>query len=219
MEDIPNKIQSNMTRVERYAFPPDAVRELVYNALIHSDWSRGIPVQIKVLPNTLFISNVAVLPRNLTVEKLLGMHRSKSYNSLIAEAFYRAGYIESWGRGIDKVRRACEANGNPMAHFELDDSGVSARVDLPDWWEMDSPATTDDAMHSDFKSDLEGAIVELISQNPRITMSALTEALGVARRLRKARRDLQLWLSVRRLVRGPNCSLRGCMPYEMLMAG
>ena len=126
-----------MTRVERYAFHPDSVRELVYNALIHSNWARGIPIQIKVMPDRLYISNVAVPPRDLTVEKLLGEHRSEPYNPLIAKTFYRAGLIESWGRGIDKVRRGCEANGNPMATFMLEDSGLMVRLDLPDWWPED----------------------------------------------------------------------------------
>ena len=123
-----------ITRVERYAFPREAVRELLCNALIHSNWARGIPIQIKVLPDRLYVSNVAVLPRDLTVEKLLGPHRSEPYNPLIADTFYRAGYIESWGRGIEKIRQACEANGNPMVEFELDDSGVMACLGVPDWW-------------------------------------------------------------------------------------
>lgn len=126
-----------MTRVERYPFHPDAVRELVYNALIHTNWARGIPIQIKVMPNRLYISNVAVPPRDLTVEKLLGEHRSEPYNPLVAKTFYRAGYIESWGRGIDKVRRGCEENGNPMATFMLEESGMMVRLDLPDWWPDD----------------------------------------------------------------------------------
>ena len=101
-----------MTRVEKYAFPPDAVREIVYNALVHSDWSRGIPLQVKVYADKMFVSNVAVLPRDLTEEKLLGPHRSEPYNPRLAQVFYRAGYIESWGRGVDKIRDACKKNGD-----------------------------------------------------------------------------------------------------------
>lgn len=148
-----------ITRVERYAFPREAVRELLCNALIHSNWARGIPIQIKVLPDRLYVSNVAVLPRDLTVEKLLGPHRSKPYNPLIADAFYRAGYIESWGRGIEKIRQACEANGNPMVEFELDDSGVMACLGVPDWWmapDHSNPGAHQNFAEPDHKSDYIG---------------------------------------------------------------
>jgi len=36
----------------------------------------------------------------------MGKHPSKPFNPLLANAFFRAGYIESWGRGIEKILRA-----------------------------------------------------------------------------------------------------------------
>lgn len=36
-----------------------------------------------------------------------GKHPSSPYNPLLAGAFFRAGYIESWGRGIEKIRKEC----------------------------------------------------------------------------------------------------------------
>ena len=35
-----------MTRIETYPFPKEAVREAVYNALVHSCRVTGIPIQI-----------------------------------------------------------------------------------------------------------------------------------------------------------------------------
>ena len=38
-------------------------------------------------------------------------HSSRPYNPDIANAFFRIGYIESWGRGMDKMKSQCiEAN-------------------------------------------------------------------------------------------------------------
>ena len=34
---------------------------------------------------------------------------SSPYNPLLANAFFLSGYIESWGRGIEKIAQECEA--------------------------------------------------------------------------------------------------------------
>lgn len=38
-------------------------------------------------------------------------HSSKPFNPDIARVFYRAGYIESWGRGIEKICDSCKMLG------------------------------------------------------------------------------------------------------------
>lgn len=37
----------------------------------------------------------------------------------LAGTFYRAGYIEAWGRGIQKICEACEELGKPMSEYIL----------------------------------------------------------------------------------------------------
>ncbi len=54
--------------------------------------------------------NEGQLPENWTVEKLTQKHPSKPYNPDIANTFFRAGYIESWGRGTIKIINACKAH-------------------------------------------------------------------------------------------------------------
>lgn len=43
------------------------------------------------------------MPNNWDIDKLLSSHRSEPHNPDIANAFFKAGYIESWGRGIDTI--------------------------------------------------------------------------------------------------------------------
>ena len=96
------------TRVETYPFARDAIREAVFNALIHCNWADNVPIQIRIEDDVMYISNCSMLPFGWTAETLLGSHTSKPYNPDIARVFYRAGYIESWGRGIQKIRDACK---------------------------------------------------------------------------------------------------------------
>ena len=96
------------TRVEIYPFARDSVREAVYNALIHCNWADNNPIQIRIEDDAMYISNSSLLPFGWTAQTLLETHSSKPFNPDIARVFYRAGYIESWGRGIQKICDACK---------------------------------------------------------------------------------------------------------------
>jgi len=98
------------SREETFTFPEEAVREALYNAIAHKDYSSGIPIQISVYPNKMIFWNEGQLPDNWTVEKLTQKHPSKPYNPDVANTFFRAGYIESWGRGTIKIINACKAH-------------------------------------------------------------------------------------------------------------
>jgi len=43
----------------------------------------------------------------------MGKHSSQPANPDIARTLFLAGLIESWGRGIDLIRRACIVEGTP----------------------------------------------------------------------------------------------------------
>jgi ATP-dependent DNA helicase RecG len=57
--------------------------------------------------------NEGRLPEDWTVEKLLSKHSSRPYNPDIAYAFFRSGYVEAWGRGIEKMTELCSGAGLP----------------------------------------------------------------------------------------------------------
>ena len=96
-----------LQRRETFLFPDAALREALLNAVVHKDYSSGIPIQISVYDDRIVLWNPGGLPENWTLERLLGKHPSSPFNPLLANAFFRAGYIESWGRGIEKIERAC----------------------------------------------------------------------------------------------------------------
>ena len=59
----------------------------------------------------IIISNRCILPEGWTAETLMQPHDSIPYNPDIANVFYRAGYIETWGQGIQKICDECTALG------------------------------------------------------------------------------------------------------------
>jgi ATP-dependent DNA helicase RecG len=114
-----------INRVETYEYPKDAVREALLNAIAHKDYSGGVPIQISVYTDKIIIWNEGQLPENWTVKNLLEKHASRPYNPDIANALFRSGYIESWGRGTLKIIRECKQAGIPEPVFSYDSSDIS----------------------------------------------------------------------------------------------
>jgi len=112
-----------LNRVETYEYPKEAIREALLNAIAHKDYSGGVPIQISVYKDNLMIWNEGHLPDDWTIETLLGKHASKPFNPDIANALFRSGYIESWGRGISKMTEQCHNFGLPAPLFFFKSSG------------------------------------------------------------------------------------------------
>ena len=93
----------DIVRVERFPVPREALREAVLNAVVHRDYMVPAPIQIRVYDDRLVLVNPAVLPEGWTQESLLAPHYSQPFNPDIANTFFRAGEIEAWGRGIERI--------------------------------------------------------------------------------------------------------------------
>ena len=106
-------------RVEKFPFPKEGLRELIFNALVHKDYSSGIPIQISVYADRLYVANVGSLPESWTVETLMKKHVSRPANPTVAGCVYLTGKIETWGRGIEKVMLECRKHGCPQPHYTV----------------------------------------------------------------------------------------------------
>ncbi len=167
----------NLTRVETYPFPKDAVREALYNALVHSRWSAGIPIQIRIEDDAMYISNECVFPSDWTMESLLQRHQSRPYNPKIARAFFRAGYIESWGRGIQKIFEVCNEYGTLQPEYVVHSEDIMIKlvaVSISDKHvlKLDSKAEN---------TALKMKIVEYLQNQPTATQKELQEAFNETR--------------------------------------
>ena len=113
-----------LQRIDEYPVAYTALREVILNAVIHKDYAVPYPTQISVYNDKLMIWNAGVLPEDWTTETLLGKHTSEPYNPLVAKVFYRAGDIETWGRGMEKVIDACKENDFPSPVAYTQGSGL-----------------------------------------------------------------------------------------------
>ncbi len=131
-------------RIETYEYPKDAIREALLNAISHKDYSSGFPIQISVYKDKLMIWNSGQLPENWTTKNLMEKHPSQPYNPDIANAFFRSGYIESWGRGTIKIIEKCIEAGlpSPLYSYEGSDFWVEFKKDIYHKEYLQSPSAS-----------------------------------------------------------------------------
>jgi len=120
-----------LQRFETFPVPEAALREAVLNAIIHKDYSSGTPIQISVYPDKLMLWNPGELPLDWTVAKLKGKHPSHPFNPDVANAFFRAGMIEAWGRGIERIMEACRMANAPVPALRYEPSGLWVEFSYP----------------------------------------------------------------------------------------
>lgn len=181
----------NMTRIETYPYPKDAVREAYYNALIHSCWFSGTPIQIRIEEEAMYISNDCVFPLGWTAETLMHRHRSKPYNPSIANAFFRAGYVESWGRGIQKICESCRNHGTAQPEYFIHTEDIMVKLSAISQEEIKKVLIR---QHGGLNGGLENEIIQTLTEEPGITQKKMSEKLNtpvrtIQRALKKLREE------------------------------
>lgn len=123
-------VEGRIEREDRLALPPDALREVLLNAVMHRDYSQpGGHVAIAVFDDRVEIRSTGGLPAGITAEELSGPHPSVLRNPLIAETFHRTGAVEVWGRGTNRVIEECLRYGVDAPSFE--EQGGTVVVTFP----------------------------------------------------------------------------------------
>lgn len=173
-------------RVETYPFARNAIREAIYNAIAHNCYMYGTPIQIRIEEEHIIISNRCILPEGWTAETLMQPHDSIPYNPDIANVFYRAGYIETWGQGIQKICDECTALGAELPKYEIIGTGLrvyfpalkSALIDQPK-----APKHQNTDKHGALVDAMVLRIIEKLKEQPDISQETLGESIGVTRRV------------------------------------
>jgi len=116
-----------LQRIENLELPEDALREAIFNAIVHKDYT-GAPIQLSVYNDKLILWNEGRLPEDFTVQTLLDKHPSRPYNKTIAEIFFKTGFIEAWGRGISKIITGFELAKLPVPEFKNTMGGILVSI-------------------------------------------------------------------------------------------
>ena len=134
--------------------------------------------------------NSGEFPPEITAENLMTIHESHPRNSLIAKVFYLAGFIESWGRGYEKIANAFHEDHLEVPTFEQVRGGVMANIKRERFATLNKSDVGDnDGDLSVIElTDKQNKIIEIIIQNPTITATQM--AVIMAGKKRTIEREL-----------------------------
>ena len=108
--------------------PEKAVREAIVNSLVYRMWDISADIHISFLADRVEITSPGGLPEGISKEEYLYHQISILRNPKIANVFYRLGYIESFGTGIQRIFNAYAASQvNPS--FDISENAV--KITLP----------------------------------------------------------------------------------------
>lgn len=110
-------------RQDIYEIPPDAIRELIINAMVHRSYLDHGTIQVAVYDNRLEITSPGKLPMGQTMERMKEGY-SKIRNEALAHAFAYMNLIEHWGSGIPRIIDKVKAAGLREPQF------IGGEVDL-----------------------------------------------------------------------------------------
>ena len=110
-------------RQDVYEIPPDAIRELIINAMVHRSYLDHGTIQVAVYDNRLEITSPGKLPMGQTIERMKEGY-SKIRNEALVHAFAYMNLIEHWGSGIPRIIDKVKAAGLREPEF------IGGEVDL-----------------------------------------------------------------------------------------
>jgi ATP-dependent DNA helicase RecG len=87
--------------LKKVAYPPEAIWEIVVNAIIHRDYSIGDDVHVRIFDNRVEVQSPGRLPGFVTVENILDVRYSRNKQIVRTLARYKSPPNKDMGEGLN----------------------------------------------------------------------------------------------------------------------
>ena len=114
-------------RVDKRAYPTEAIREALLNAIVHREYSFSASTLISIFDNRIEFVSIGGLARGISKSDIL-LGISIARNKKLADVFYRLHLIEAYGTGMPKIIEAYREYGLEP-HIEISDNAF--KITLP----------------------------------------------------------------------------------------
>jgi ATP-dependent DNA helicase RecG len=116
-------LEDGVRRKERPAYPPEAIREVMVNALIHRDYLlSATDIELSVYSDRVEVISPGRLPNGITTTRMRAGCRA-ARNQLLKDIMRDYGYLEHMGLGVPRkiVKCMLENNGTDPVLLEEDE--------------------------------------------------------------------------------------------------
>ena len=196
--------------VSRWEYPIKAIREIIRNAVVHRQYSlSGKDIKIAIYDDMVEITSPGLLPPSIDYSDMES-RQSDARNKVIAPVFKKLGIIDQWGNGLKLV--AEELKQYPEIVFRWREVGLSFQVqfikksylsyrkDIKESIDYKKDISTFSfggrsrflsegevtygscQAETDSTEETQRKLLELISQNPTVTIPALAKTLALSQR-------------------------------------
>ena len=119
-----------MQRTETYMTSDILLREVILNAIAHKYYPSNVPVEIKVMDESIVVTNEGYWPfEDLPVEDVYeGDHSSYPANPLIDHGLFFAGAMDRWGQGFLLIKDECEKIDAPLPEIKATEKRVTVTI-------------------------------------------------------------------------------------------
>ena len=114
-------------RVDKRAYPTEAIREALLNAIVHREYGFSASTLISIFDNRIEFVSIGGLARGISQSDIL-LGISIARNKKLADVFYRLHLIEAYGTGMPKIIEAYREYGLEP-HIEISDNAF--KITLP----------------------------------------------------------------------------------------
>ncbi len=175
-------------REDVYEIPPDAIRELIVNAVVHRSYLDGeaSPITVALYDDRLEVTSPGGLVRGMTLEKMVNGY-SDCRNKAVAAAFAYMNLIENWGSGVKRYIERIKDAGLREPEFIVWSSAVRVNVyrqtngrNEPNH-EPNEPNREPNEPNREPNDGVGARVLRMLSSAKDLTIDDLSESCGVSR--------------------------------------
>ena len=174
-----------MKRQDVEAYPAEALRELIVNALAHRDYADpGAKVSVEVFLDHLRVSSPGLPPGGQSVARVAsGEARSRARNPLIVQGLSWLELMDERGSGIRRMTRVLKQHGNPTPFFKADHDCLVVEFAVPDRDAVFNPSDVDSTREKPAREAMppRDAILREVTEAGHITTARCVQRLGIPR--------------------------------------